>query len=89
MPIYDYECRDCGHKFDEFGRITDHPVAQCPACGRFGVVRLISGATVVVEMGSREYFRRVIEPEAKRIAGRVGSGDEAALADILGEDKVG
>lgn len=89
MPIYDYKCRECGHVFEEFARITDPPVTQCPKCGEGDCVfRLISGTTGVVEMSSREYFKKVLEPEAKRIAERINKGDEAEMADIIGETKM-
>jgi hypothetical protein len=52
------------------------------------VYRLISGTFGNVERSGREYFKEVIEPEAKRIAERIKNGDENAAADILGEDKM-
>jgi putative FmdB family regulatory protein len=90
MPIYEYKCLECEHLFEELARITDPPATDCPACGCSGsVIRLISGTTGIVEMTGREYFKKVIEPEAKRIAGKIKQGDEKALADIVGEDKMG
>lgn len=87
MPIYDYVCVSCGHVFDEFARISDPPADLCPACGRTGCVsRLISGGTTgTVELKGREYFKQVIEPEARRIADRIKGGDEAAAADVFGD----
>jgi len=87
MPIYDYICEECGHVFEEFARITDPPINKCPACGLTGrVCRLISSGTVgTVEMNGREYFNRVLEPEAKRIAEKIKHGDDAAIADVFGE----
>lgn len=89
MPIYDYECLDCGHEFEDLARLSDPPPDKCPACQGTEIRRLISRThDGEVEMHSREYFKRVIEPEAKRIAKRIKEGDENALADILGEDKM-
>ncbi|MBN1589379.1 MAG: zinc ribbon domain-containing protein [Pirellulales bacterium] len=31
MPIYEYECRDCGQRFEYLLRGDEKPV--CPACG--------------------------------------------------------
>jgi hypothetical protein len=50
---------------------------------------LISGTFGNVERSGREYFKEVIEPEAKRIAERIKQGDEDARADVLGEGKMG
>jgi putative FmdB family regulatory protein len=89
MPLYDYQCRECGHAFADFARISDPLPAQCPACEQVGsVCRLISGTFGNVEMQSRDYFKNVIEPEAKKIAERIKHGDENALADVLGEEKM-
>lgn len=31
MPIYDYECKDCGHKFEELARVEDTKLV-CKKC---------------------------------------------------------
>jgi putative FmdB family regulatory protein len=88
MPIYDYECKKCKKEFEELARINDPPPIECPFCGDTTICRLISRTIGNVEMQSREYFKNVIEPEAKRIAERIKQGDENALADVIGEDKM-
>lgn len=41
MPIYEYQCFDCGEVFEVFQKIHDAPVTQCRFChGR--VEKLIS-----------------------------------------------
>jgi len=52
MPTYEYECDACGHRFDRFQKISDHPVATCPECGG-KVHRLISGGGGVLVRGPR------------------------------------
>jgi putative FmdB family regulatory protein len=32
MPIYEYECRDCGHHFELKQGFHDKPQADCPEC---------------------------------------------------------
>jgi len=33
MPIYEYSCRQCGHRFEKLQKnATEEPVA-CPSCG--------------------------------------------------------
>ena len=34
MPIYAYRCAACGHAKDVLRRISDPPLADCPACGQ-------------------------------------------------------
>jgi putative FmdB family regulatory protein len=42
MPIYEYACESCGHRFDLLQRLSDPDPDACPACGRADVRRLIS-----------------------------------------------
>lgn len=32
MPIYEYECKDCGHRFEKKQGFHDEPKADCPEC---------------------------------------------------------
>jgi putative FmdB family regulatory protein len=42
MPTYEYEWKNCGHKFENYQGITEAPVQECPQC-RGQVNRLVSG----------------------------------------------
>ena len=44
MPIYEYKCKSCGHKFDKIQKISDDPLKDCPNCGAPELVKLISAA---------------------------------------------
>ena len=33
MPIYAYKCDACGHAKDVLQKMSDAPLADCPACG--------------------------------------------------------
>ena len=33
MPIYEYECVDCLHKFEHKQGFEDPPITKCPECG--------------------------------------------------------
>jgi putative FmdB family regulatory protein len=41
MPIYEYECRRCGHRFELIQKFSDAPRKRCPEC-KGAVDRLIS-----------------------------------------------
>ena len=32
MPIYEYECLECGKKFETMQKITEEPLTSCPSC---------------------------------------------------------
>ena len=43
MPIYEYECRKCGEKFESFRGIYDNDdKVACPVCDEKGAKRMIS-----------------------------------------------
>ncbi len=47
MPMYEYACRDCGHRFDELRRMSERLNAPpCPACGSEQTELAISAAAV-------------------------------------------
>ncbi|MCS7283967.1 MAG: FmdB family zinc ribbon protein [Anaerolineae bacterium] len=33
MPIYEYQCKTCGVRFERVQRFSDDPVKICPECG--------------------------------------------------------
>ena len=33
MPIYAFECADCGHQFDRLQKLSDPDPTVCPECG--------------------------------------------------------
>jgi putative FmdB family regulatory protein len=33
MPIYEFECAACGHRFEELMRLSDPDPLDCPSCG--------------------------------------------------------
>jgi putative FmdB family regulatory protein len=40
MPIYEYECRACRHRFEQL--IIHSIIAECPSCGGRDLDRLVS-----------------------------------------------
>ena len=48
MPIYEYRCRNCGHEFEQWQKITDPPTDRCGKCGG-PACRLISHSSFVLK----------------------------------------
>jgi putative FmdB family regulatory protein len=65
MPIYVYECSDCGIHFELNQRISDDPIQVCPECA--GQVRRVIQPVGVIFKGSGFYVT-----DNRRISG--GSG---------------
>jgi putative FmdB family regulatory protein len=55
MPIYEYECKNCGTRFDRMQPITSDPVKVCPNCGEEQVRRVIQPVGVIFK-GSGWYI---------------------------------
>lgn len=49
MPIYDYQCRECGYEFDTFQKMKDDTLIDCPDCERPMLQRLFSVPNVICE----------------------------------------
>lgn len=45
MPIYEYECKKCGYKFEQLQKITDAPLHICPKCEEAHLVKLVSNTS--------------------------------------------
>jgi len=43
MPTYDYECKACGHAFEELQSFSEPPLTKCPACKKKKLERLFGG----------------------------------------------
>ena len=39
MPIYAFQCAECGHSFDRLQKLSDADPDTCPSCGATGGVR--------------------------------------------------
>jgi len=44
MPIYEYECKACGHRLEVIQKISDEPLKDCPECQKPELKKLISAA---------------------------------------------
>lgn len=43
MPIYDYQCKECGYKFDEFFQSARlEKIPNCPKCKGKEIKKLIT-----------------------------------------------
>ena len=57
MPTYEYECKKCGHQFEQFQTITAEALTRCKKKGCRGRVRrLISSGAGLLFKGSGFYI---------------------------------
>jgi putative FmdB family regulatory protein len=48
MPVFEYECRQCGHRF-EYLVLHSSPAAECPDCRQKDLEQLVSLCAVSSE----------------------------------------
>lgn len=53
MPLYEYQCKKCKHRFEKIQKFSDPPVKKCPECG--GPVEQLLSAPAVQFKGSGWY----------------------------------
>jgi putative FmdB family regulatory protein len=53
MPLYEYQCEKCGHRFEKIQKFSDKMVKKCPECG--GKVEQMISAPAVQFKGSGWY----------------------------------
>ena len=44
MPIYEYQCQDCGHELEAIQKMSDPALTECPKCQGQGLKKRISAA---------------------------------------------
>ena len=53
MPLYEYQCKKCKHRFEKIQKFSDRPIKKCPECG--GPVEQLLHAPAVQFKGSGWY----------------------------------
>ena len=74
MPLYEYQCESCVHRFERIQKFSDPPVETCPQCG--GAVRKLISSPAIQFKGSGFYITDY---------GKAGAGDsKSEKADKAG-----
>lgn len=78
MPVYEYECSACGHRFERKQGFHEEPVRDCPYCQ--GSCRRILYAPPIIFKGSGFYVtdnRQAEHPEVATASTKAGPNTEA------------
>ncbi len=73
MPIYEYQCKKCGHRFERMQRMSDPHPTDCPDCGAKKSVTQLLSAPAVQFKGSGWY----VTDYAKKSTTSSSKGTEA------------
>jgi putative FmdB family regulatory protein len=90
MPLYEYECKKCGHRFEKIQLYSDKMVKKCPECG--GQVEQMISAPAVQFKGSgwyvTDYAKKSSSPgsSAGGDSGSKDKKDEKSKSDSASKD---
>ena len=54
MPLFEYECSKCGHRFEKIHKFSDRSIKKCPKCS--GKVARLPSAPAIQFKGSGWYI---------------------------------
>ena len=76
MPLYEYQCKKCKHRFEKIQKFSDRMVKKCPDCG--GPVEQMISAPAVQFKGSGWY---VTDYASKKNTSESSSSEKAEKAE--------
>ncbi|HSR63258.1 MAG TPA: zinc ribbon domain-containing protein [Gammaproteobacteria bacterium] len=90
MPIYEYQCEECGHRMEAFQKITDPQLTTCPACEKTTLKKLVSAAAFQLK-GSGWYVtdfkdKKQAKTEKREDDKSGGSGKADSSSDTKSSD---
>lgn len=79
MPLYEYECQDCGRRVEKIKAYSAPPETVCPHCG--GKLEQRLSAPSVQFKGSGWYINDYAKGGSKK-KGASGDGKDSGTADV-------
>ena len=89
MPIYEYDCKSCGQRFEKIQPVSAEPLTQCLNCGA-GPIQRVYHPVGVIFKGSGWYIndsRKSNKPEkatsdtSKESSGDSGGGETSGKGE--------
>ena len=80
MPLYEYECNDCEHRFERIQKFSDPLVSTCPVCG--GEVRKLLSSPAIQFKGTGWYVTDYAKkPSGDQPSGAAGDAKDGGKKD--------
>jgi putative FmdB family regulatory protein len=82
MPLYEYQCDACGHRFEVIQKFSDPPLESCEKCG--GAVRKLLSSPAIQFKGSGWYitdYARAGKSDAKSDSSSSSKSDSATSSE--------
>ena len=85
MPLFNFECMECGNIMEKLQKGTDPPEITCSECEGSEFKKLFSACGNRVWLDSKELYNQKIAPDAQRIMDEMKKGKDKHFFDIYGE----
>jgi putative FmdB family regulatory protein len=76
MPLREYQCKKCKHRFEKIEKFSDKPLKKCPECG--GPLEEVISAPAVQFKGSGWYVTDYARKGSTSAGSSSGEGDGGA-----------
>jgi len=83
MPLYEYQCKKCHHRFERIQKFSDPHVKKCPDCG--GPVEQVLSAPAVQFKGSGWYVTDYAKKSSGGAASSSSNGESGSSGDSAGK----
>jgi len=85
MPLYEYQCKKCHHRFERIQKFSDPHIKKCPECG--GSVEQTISAPAVQFKGSGWYVTDYAKKSSATASGSKSESPTKADSSAKKEDK--
>ena len=79
MPLYEYECDICGHRFEVIQKFSDAPIDKCPKCG--STVHKLMSSPAIQFKGSGWYITDYARKESTSATKAAGAKEGSTSTD--------
>jgi len=85
MPIYEYQCKACGHELEVIQKISEEPLRFCPECGKEELSKLVSAAGFRLKGGG--WYETDFKGSKDKKKNLAGEGKSEKKSDSKSESK--
>jgi putative FmdB family regulatory protein len=95
VPIYEYECKKCKHRFERIQKFSDPPIKKCPSCNGGRVEKLLSPPAVhfkgsgwyVTDYARKGAGKKGKDKDDKEIGKKASTGSSSSESASTTQDK--
>ena len=86
MPIYEYACGSCEHRFETIQRASEEALVDCPSCGEGALKKLLSVPNFRLK-GSGWYETDFKTGDKRNVVGDASAEGDGGKSDANGDAK--